>query len=120
MPNGAPRSFRPWPPARLKTKCWLQGLRIADRGKKHFLNTERYNPRHIDSPLNEIPGDKLQGLEFWVDFDFTILSDPRCLRMIAKIAFEWWCFERSPEFVSSADYDEIRQYVRNGTEWVRL
>lgn len=77
---------------------------------------ERYNPRHTDSPLNEIPRDNLEGLEFWVDFDFTTLSDPRCLRMIAKIAFEWWCLERSPEFVSSGDYDDIRRYIRNGTD----
>lgn len=77
---------------------------------------ERYNPRHADSPLNEIPQDNLQGLEFWTDFDFSTLSDPRCLRMIAKIAFEWWCFERSPEFVTSAEYDAIRRYIRWGIE----
>jgi len=81
-----------------------------------FEHRERYNPRHTDSPLNEIPQDNLQGLEFWVDFDFSVFSDPRCLRMIAKIAFEWWCLERSPEFLTSIDYDDIRRYIRSGTE----
>lgn len=77
---------------------------------------DRYASRHVDTPLNEIPNENLQGLEFWVDFDFGVFSDPRCLRMIAKIAFEWWCRERSPEFVSTDEYNDIRNYVRHGAE----
>jgi hypothetical protein len=76
----------------------------------------RYVRRHRDSALSDIPNDSLRELEFWVDFDFGVFSEPRCLRMIAKIAFEWWCWERSPEFVSSGEYDDIRNYIRHGTQ----
>jgi HNH endonuclease len=76
----------------------------------------RYAPRHVDAPLTEIPSENLQGLEFWVDFDFGVFSDARCLRMIAKIAFEWWCRDRSPEFVSTDEYNDIRNYIRHGAE----
>jgi hypothetical protein len=75
-----------------------------------------YALRHVDAPLTEIPNENLQGLEFWVDFDFGVFSDARCLRMIAKIAFEWWCRDRSPEFVSTDEYNDIRNYIRHGTK----
>jgi hypothetical protein len=76
----------------------------------------RYAARHAEAPISEIPQENLAGLEFWVNFDFGLFADPRCLRMIAKIAFEWWCRERSPEFVASEEYDEIRNYIRYGVE----
>jgi HNH endonuclease len=77
---------------------------------------KRYHARHRDVALDEIPRDSLAGLEFWAHFDFSVFSDPRCLRMVAKIAFEWWCMERSPEFVSSEEYDDVRNYIRYGAE----
>ena len=77
---------------------------------------DSYTLRHGDSPLTDIPSENLQGLEFWIDFDFSVFSDARCLRMIAKIAFEWWCRERTPEFVATDEYNEVRNYVRHGTE----
>jgi hypothetical protein len=77
---------------------------------------QRYGLRHADAPLRDIPSEDLTGLGFWVNFDFGIFADQRCLRMIGKIAFEWWCLERSPEFVSSGEYDDLRNYIRYGTE----
>lgn len=77
---------------------------------------KRYAPRHLDAPLSQIPNENLRGLEFWVDFDFGVFADARCLRMIAKIAFEWWCRDRSPEFVTTYEYNDIRNYIRHGAE----
>ncbi len=77
---------------------------------------QRYLARHPEAPISEVPQETLSGLEFWVNFDFGVFADPRCLRMVAKIAFEWWCRERSPEFVASEEYDEVRNYIRYGAE----
>ena len=76
----------------------------------------RYEERHADANFSEIPQESLAGLEFWAHFDFSVFADPRCLRMIAKIAFEWWCMRRSPEAVSSDEYDDIRNYIRYGVD----
>lgn len=75
----------------------------------------RYQARNPDAPLNEIPGLNVEDIQFWAEFDFEVFADSRCLRMIAKIAFEWWCKERSPEFLTSNEYNAIRNYIRYGT-----
>jgi hypothetical protein len=67
-----------------------------------------YRARNPDIELNDIPDLGQDDLEFWAQFDLDIFADSRCLRMIAKIAFEWWCTERSPELLSNDEYDEIR------------
>ncbi len=78
-------------------------------------HSKRYFERHPKIAPSEFTED-MTALQFWTSFDFDVFADPRCLRMVAKIAFEWWCMERSPAFVLSAEYDEIRQYIRYGTE----
>ena len=67
----------------------------------------RYRDRNPDEPLNNIPVLKVEDLQFWAQFDFDVLADRRCLRMIGKIAFEWWCLERNSELLSSDEYNEI-------------
>ncbi len=76
----------------------------------------RYIHRNPDEPLNDIPALNGEDLQFWAQFDFDVFADSRCLRMIGKIAFEWWCMERNPELLSSDEYDEIRNFVRYGTD----
>ncbi len=81
--------------------------------EQHRLN---YQDRNPDTPLNDIPALNMADLEFWAQFDFAVFADSRCLRMIGKIAFEWWCMERNPGLLSSDEYNEIRNFVRYGTD----
>lgn len=75
-----------------------------------------YQDRNPDTPLSDIPAMNIDDLQFWAQFDFDVFADSRCLRMIAKIAFEWWCLQRNPESLRADDYDDVRNYIRYGTE----
>lgn len=76
----------------------------------------RWRDRNPDEPLTDIPALKVEDLQFWAQFDFDVFADHRCLRMIGKIAFEWWCRERNAELLSSDEYNEIRNFVRYGID----
>jgi hypothetical protein len=79
-------------------------------------HTRTYRERNANTKLNDIPDIDAEDVEFWAQFDFDVFADPLCLRMMAKIAFEWWCRERSPELLSADEYDDIRHYIRYGAD----
>lgn len=54
-------------------------------------------------------------LQAWHEFYPIVFADPRCFRMIAKIAFEWWCSKRSAEAVLATEFDDIRRYILDGS-----
>lgn len=76
---------------------------------------EKYEDKHPGAALTPIPSEQIeQELQYKTYFDFAVFADPRCLRMVAKIALEWWCRNRSPEAVKGADYSDIVRYVIAG------
>jgi hypothetical protein len=77
---------------------------------------KQYSKKHLDANWEELSTDTIeQNIQYKVLFDVEVFADPKCLRMAAKIALEWWCKKRSPTDIIHTDYDEIRQYIRYGT-----
>jgi hypothetical protein len=77
---------------------------------------EKYEAKHPGATLTPIPPEQIEEeLRYKTYFDFAVFADPRCLRMVAKIALEWWCRNRSPEVIKSPDYSDIVRYIIEGS-----
>jgi hypothetical protein len=77
---------------------------------------KQYKARHPESDFREIPPEVLaKGLEYWFKFDLAAFADPRCLRMVAKIALEWWYRLRHLDGQQLPEFKETVDYIINDT-----
>lgn len=75
----------------------------------------RFEAKHTGTVLAAIPSEQIiNDLKYETEFDFAIFADHRCLRMVAKIALEWWCANRNPEVIKGAEYSNIIRYINGG------
>jgi len=75
----------------------------------------QYEKRHPNAIWEEISPDIIdKEIQYRIYFDMGVFADPKCLRLAAKIALEWWCSKRSPQDIAYSNYDEIKQYIRYG------
>jgi hypothetical protein len=90
---------------------------IASDESKVEAVKEVYESKHPRVTLKAIPQERIeQELGYRTYFDFAVFAEPKCLRMAAKIALEWWCRNRSPEALKHPDYSDIVRYVLEGIE----
>ena len=74
-----------------------------------------YEKSHPGTKWTEISEEDIKDeLILQVYFDFGIFADERMLRLIAKIALEWYCSKRDPEIVIDPDFEDVRKYIRFG------
>lgn len=75
----------------------------------------RFEAKHTGTVLTPIPSEQIiNDLKYETEFDFAIFADQKCLRMVAKIALEWWCANRNPEVIKGAEYSNIIRYINDG------
>lgn len=76
----------------------------------------RFEAKHSGTVLTPIPAKQIANdLKYEYEFDFALLADQKCLRMVAKIGLEWWCANRNAEVIKGAEYSNIVRYIIDGT-----
>lgn len=75
-----------------------------------------YQAKHPKTVWEEITPAEMEQLAFTMDFDLAIFASAACLRMVAKIALEWWVWKRGASAVMNSDFDDIRDFILHGKE----
>jgi hypothetical protein len=94
-----------------------KAITIISRDQESLEEHRRkYENKHPETNFRPIQVDVINaGLQHWLQFDMAIFADTKCLRMVAKIALEWWCKQRHLEGQRLSEHREIVEYIMDAT-----
>lgn len=112
-------------PEDLESRLFSYKTAISPDGKKHriaFIGPidqveeakKSYGEKYPNTQWEEMQPSDIKDLTFYLHFDFSVFSSPLCMRIVAKIAFEWWIQHRHPDAVQGVEYDPVRSFIRKG------
>jgi hypothetical protein len=75
----------------------------------------RYEKKHPAKSLKAISLTEIDGeINYKCHFDLGIFGSDECLRMVAKIALEWWCLRHRA--IKDPDYSAIIDFINTGRD----
>lgn len=124
--GGVQQLIRVRNPQDLEQRLFSYKIAISPNGKKKriaFIGPigqleeaeKSYSEKYPNTIWEEMQPSDVGDLTFYLHFDLAIFSNPFCMRTIAKIAFEWWIQQRSPDVVQGNEYDAVRNFIKEGT-----